>query len=340
MYILLTDDTFTLDAERVRRICEGIAERQHKKPFRWFCEGHIHTLHQHPEMIEYLAKGHCTRIQLGIEAGTEPVLKSYGKNTTPKEIFEIVRRCRDAGIQQVYGNIILSGAYFSREVYDMDKEFALRLLEEGKGVVELGVVSYWPLPETPMTLRPEKYGIQIVDYDFVTSVGDFPQTETAELDRFTVAEMMYDLDNAISKQMIKMLENWEVPCETVMRWFSGARDRKTYGGWMLRLMSQEILFPYYEMLFLGEGNDSKHIENIADAHPLRVAMLYKYMRRLNSNTVEILGERFSGTEVEIVLLTAGKLSVREISERTGTAIDDIMSVLGRLEARHFIVYTI
>lgn len=339
LYILLTDDTFTLDSERVREICDGIAERQKKKPFRWFCEGHVHTLYQHPEMIEYLARGHCTRIQLGIEAGTEPVLKSYGKHTTPDEIFEVVRRCRDAGIQQIYGNIILSGAHFSREIYKMDKDFALRLLKEGKGVVELGVVPYWPLPETPMTLHPENYGIKIVDDEFVTSSGDWPQVETEELDRFTVAGMMRDLEQAISDQMIRMMENWEVPSETIMGWFFGARDRRTYGGWMRCLMGQEILFPYYEMLFLGEGKDSIHTEQIAEAHPLRVAALFKYLQRVDDGTVEILGERFSSVETEIVLLTSGKLSVKEISERAGTSIADVMSVLGRLESRHLIVYT-
>ena len=55
-------------------------------------------------MIKYLADGGCVRIQLGIEAGTEDVLKSYGKNTTPNEIIEVVRKCRDYGIQQIYGN--------------------------------------------------------------------------------------------------------------------------------------------------------------------------------------------------------------------------------------------
>lgn len=337
-YILFTDDTLTLDSERVRRLCEGIVEIRKKTPFRWFCEGHVHTLSQHPEMIGYLAAAGCTRVQLGIEGGTASVLHAYGKRTTPEEIIEVVRKCRDAGIGQVYGNIILAGAHFSEEIYEKDKEFALRLLEEGHGVVELGVVTFWPLPETPMTLCPDKYGIQIMDREFVTSAGDFPQAQTKEIDRFRVSEMQRELESVIFAKMIQMLENWEVPTERVLQWFSNARDKRSYGGWIVQLGQHEILFPYYEMLYLAEGVASGQVENMASAHPLRIAPLYKYLHRTDENTVEILGETFAGSEINIVLLTAGKLSVREIAVRTGETMQRVVSVLDRLEKKHFIVY--
>ena len=46
--------------------------------------------------------------------------------------------------------------------------------------MEIGVVSYWPLPETTITNHPEDYGLNILDYDFITSSGDFPQIEDDE----------------------------------------------------------------------------------------------------------------------------------------------------------------
>lgn len=339
LYILFADDTFTLNVERVKKICAGLAERRKTHNLKFFCEGHIHSLYKNPEMIEYLVEGGCWRIQLGIEAGTEKILKAYGKNTTPEEIFEVVRRCRDAGIQQVYGNIILGGANFSREIFEVDKKFVTELIRESQGVLEIGAVTFWPLAETKMTRCPENFGIKICDSEFVTSVGDFPQTETAELDRLTIAEMRLELKNTISELMIEMIENWQVPTDRILNWFTNYYQN-TRGIWFIEMMSREILFSYYEMIKLGEGFHSTQIENLATAHPMRMAILYKYLRKIDESTVEICGEKFFGKESEILLLTTGKLSVAEISERVKMEIPKVLQVLSRLERKHLIVYAL
>ena len=340
LYIFFTDDTFTLNTERVKKLCDGLAERRKNHNFKFFCEGHIHTLYKNPEMITYLVAGGCVRIQLGIEAGTAPVLKSYGKNSTPEEIFEVVRLCRDKGIQQVYGNIILGGANFSRETFEADKKFVRKLIEESQGVVEIGVVTFWPLAETKMTRCPDDFGIKICDGEFITSVGDFPQIETLELDRLTINEMRREFTEEISAQMIDMLKNWRVPKERILSWFPISRRFKSYGMWFKELMSNDILYSYYEMLKLGEGVPSAQVENLSTAHPMRVAQLTTELRRINSTTAEICGEILSGVELEILLLSTGKLSVEEISRRVNQKISDVLKVLSRLERRHLVVYTL
>lgn len=340
LYIFFTDDTFTLNTERVKKICDGLAERRKKHNFKFFCEGHIHTLYKNPEMISYLAAAGCVRIQLGIEAGTAPILKAYGKNTTPKEIFEVVRLCRDAGIREVYGNIILGGANFTCETFEADKKFVRELIEESQGVVEIGIVTFWPLAETKMTLSPKDFGIKICDTEFLTSVGDFPQIETPELSRLTINEMRRSFTEEISAQMVDMLENWRVPTERILSWFPTSRRTKSYGMWFKELMSHEILFAYYEMLKLGEGFHSEQIENLSAAHPLRVAQLSTHLRRIDDTTAEICGEVLRGIELEILLLATGKLSVEEISRRVEKNLSDVTKVLKRLESRHLIVYTL
>ena len=340
LYILFTDDTFTLNSQRVKKICEGLAERRKKYNLKFFCEGHIHTLYKNPEMISYLVEGGCVRIQLGIEAGTAPILKTYGKNTTPEETFEVVRLCRDAGIQQVYGNIILGGANFSRETFEADKKFVRELISESQGVAEIGIVTFWPLAETKMTRCPDEFGIKICDNEFITSVGDFPQIETPELDRLTINEMRREFIKEISAQMIDMLENWRVPTERILSWFPNSRRSKSYGMWFKELMNQNILYSYYELIKLGEGFHSAQVDNLAVAHPLRVAQLSTHLQRINSTTAEISGEILSGVELDILLLATGKLSVEEISLRVEQKISDVIKVLSRLERRHLIVYTL
>ena len=340
LYILFTDDTFTLNSQRVKKICEGLAERRKKYNLKFFCEGHIHTLYKNPEMISYLVEGGCVRIQLGIEAGTAPILKTYGKNTTPEETFEVVRLCRDAGIQQVYGNIILGGANFSRETFEADKKFVRELISESQGVAEIGIVTFWPLAETKMTRCPDEFRIKICDNEFITSVGDFPQIETPELDRLTINDMRREFTEEIAAQMIDMLENWRVPTERILSWFPNSRRSKSYGMWFKELMNQNILYSYYELIKLGEGFHSAQVDNLSAAHPLRVAQLSTHLQRINSTTAEISGEILSGVELDILLLATGKLSVEEISLRVEQKISDVIKVLSRLERRHLIVYTL
>lgn len=338
-YLYFTDDTLTLNTERVRRLCEGLAERRRSIDFRWFCEGHVHTLYQHPEMIEYLAEGGCNRIQLGIEAGTLEVLKAYGKQSTPDEIIEVVRRCRDAGIEQVYGNIILGGAHFNREVFEADKAFAMRLLEEGAGVAELGAVTYWPLPETPMTRRPSEFGIEICDEEFLTSVGDFPQTRTVELDRLEIARLQLDLVQSINDKMKDMLENWRVPTDRIVGWLRRSmKNRYLRGAWYVKLSSLPVMHAYYEMLALGEGIHSSDAEDLSKLHPMRVSALYRHMRLLDDGLVEICGERFERSEFDVIMLATGKLSVEEISARIDCPIERVIEILLRLERRHYVVF--
>ncbi len=140
-----------------------------------------------------------------------------------------MRLCRDAGIQQIYGNIILGGANFSREVYETDKKFVRKLIFEGQRTVEIGVVTFWHLPETKMTTKPSNFGINICDKDFLTFVGDFPQTETDELDRLTIAGMQTAFKLEISAHMISMLKNRQVPTERILSWFPKSKYRNNYG---------------------------------------------------------------------------------------------------------------
>ena len=340
LYIMFTDDTFTLNTDRVKKICDGLIKRRENYNFKFFCEGHVHTLYKNPEMISYLVAAGCVRIQLGIEAGTAKVLQAYGKNTSPEEILEVVRLCRDAGIREVYVNIILGGANFNRNTFEADKKFVRKLLEESQGVVEIGIVTFWPLAETKMTRCPEAFGIKICDTEFLTSVGDFPQIETPELDCLTINEMRREFTKEISEQMTDMLENWRVPTERILSWFPVARRSKSYGMWFKELMKSDTLYSYYEMLKLGEGFHSSQIENLSTAHPLRVVQLSTELRRIDVETTEICGVKLSGSDLKILLLSTGKLSVEEISRHVSRKISDVLAVLDRLEKRHLIVYSL
>lgn len=47
-YIVFSDDTFTLNFDRLKKFFVGLSERQKHYNFNFFCEGHVHTLYKNP----------------------------------------------------------------------------------------------------------------------------------------------------------------------------------------------------------------------------------------------------------------------------------------------------
>lgn len=343
-YIMFTDDAFTLNPERVHKICEGLALRKKKWGFQWFCEGHIHTLAQHPEMIQDMAKAGMQRIQLGIEAGTEQVLKSYRKNTDPEEIKKVVAICRDAGIQQIYGNIILGSAFFSRETFQKDLAFGKELLHLGKGTLELGVVTYWPLPGTSMTDYPEKYQIKIVDKEFQTSVDDFPQTETAELKRHQILQFVQKMEQEFTEVRKTMLLHGEVPMERILSWYPSSSVFKSYGLWWKTLCELPHLQAYGHLLLKQDGMTGKEAAIMGKkAHPMRLLPLIGCLQ-WDGCTGRIANQELTLQETETLILCTGRMNCEEIFANLKErgilkGYDEVENIFHRLEKAYLIIYS-
>ena len=84
------------------------------------------------------------------------------------------------------------------------------------------------------------------------------------------------------------------------------------------------------MLYLGEGTESKDIDNLALAHPLRLIPIYKHLKQL--------AENFSFKELEVIMLTTGKLSVAQIAEKVSLSTTKVIDVLNRMEKKFLIIY--
>lgn len=347
-YILFTDDTFTLLPERVKAICDGLKKLQKKRPFRWFCEGHIHMLSTYPEMISYIAEAGAMRIQLGIEAGTQEVLDAYRKGSTLDEIRQVVKMCRDKGIEQIYSNIILGGAFYTEEVYKKNVEFAKELISLGEGTVEIGTVCYWPLPETSITNHPCEYGIKILDAQFITSVGDFPQTETSQLDRWDILKMAKDMQNEINDYMTMMLQQNKIPKDRIFKWMNLIRNGDLYGYWCQCLNSNFNLYAYYDLLFSKEAVTSEEVADIWEAHPMRVISLVSNITYKNKKQFIYGSCHLNELEMEILIYATGKLSLNEIVDKVKSVFPDIkdqmikrcaLDAMNKLEQQHLIVFS-
>ncbi len=98
--IHFADDVFTLNRERVFRICGEIRRRGLR--FKWECLGRVDSIDE--EISIAMKDAGCDRIYFGIESGTDSVLKLMKKKITLDRARKAVHAAHEAGLQ--------TGAFF------------------------------------------------------------------------------------------------------------------------------------------------------------------------------------------------------------------------------------
>jgi len=99
---LFSTDTFTLKKDSVIKLCQLIIKANLN--LKWACNSRVDTIDQ--EMTKWMKKAGCWMIALGIESGSDKILKLCQKNTTVHQIKKAVKTITKAGIK-VYGYFII-----------------------------------------------------------------------------------------------------------------------------------------------------------------------------------------------------------------------------------------
>jgi anaerobic magnesium-protoporphyrin IX monomethyl ester cyclase len=120
--LLITDDTFTINHDRLEQICRGMIDR--KLNLSWFCFSQVTTVNK--EILELMKKAGCYSIGFGIESADESILKKMGKPIKPEKARETVTIANKVGLKTQAFYIIGSPGeteqqmketiYFSRKV--------------------------------------------------------------------------------------------------------------------------------------------------------------------------------------------------------------------------------
>lgn len=111
--IAFLDDNFTLDPDRVTRICEEIMRRG--IDIYWWCFSRADTLLKNEEMVAKMAEAGCRYIFIGFESRQQETLDSYNKKTTDtmaKDVTNLLKKHRIS----VHGSFIIGNLYETREM--------------------------------------------------------------------------------------------------------------------------------------------------------------------------------------------------------------------------------
>lgn len=93
-FFYFVDDTFTLNKKRTKKICELLVESD--LDISWICDTRVDTIDE--ELLQLMKESGCVRVKIGVESGSERILKKVKKKITKKQIRDCVSLIKKVGI--------------------------------------------------------------------------------------------------------------------------------------------------------------------------------------------------------------------------------------------------
>lgn len=143
------DDSFTVDKSRVKDLCRKI--RKMKLSIKWECNTRVNLIDK--ELLVTMKRAGCNFIKVGIESGSERVLKTMNKGITLDQGRKAAKLLRESGIH--WTGYFMMGVISETEddIYQ-----TLKFMEELKpNLALIGV--YEPFPGTVMFKEGIKKGL-------------------------------------------------------------------------------------------------------------------------------------------------------------------------------------
>ncbi len=137
--VVIEDDTFTADIDRVKEFCQRIRKKGIHKKIRWMCNSRV-TL-DYKTMV-YMKKAGCRLLLPGFESGSQQILNNIKKGTKVEQFKPFVDNARKAGMQ-VHGCFIVGNKGETRETMKETLNVALTL--------KLDTAQFYPLMPFPGT---------------------------------------------------------------------------------------------------------------------------------------------------------------------------------------------
>ncbi len=161
--IIILDDTFTADKERLKKFCQLVYSMNDRYTFR--IESRVDSVV--PGDIDMLKKIGCEVIHFGVESGSQKVIKQIGKNIDLCWAEEIMEYACKQKIHVVASFII--GHYCDTKESVLETINLLKRLKN-RGI-EVSVAGCIPFPGTPLYNNKKKLGVEVhanswQEYDF------------------------------------------------------------------------------------------------------------------------------------------------------------------------------
>lgn len=152
--LLFLDDSLTATSSaRMRQLCDGLRERDVQ--WRGWTRANLVSRPEHLEMLRYMKASGFVSCCIGVEAGSDRLLKAIAKQTTVEQNRKAIRNLKAAGLKARTSIMVgLPG-----ETWE-DVEALIRFVAEEQPDDWI-LSSLVPLPGTPSWTEAERFGIRI-----------------------------------------------------------------------------------------------------------------------------------------------------------------------------------
>ena len=156
------DDTFNVPLPRFKEICRLMIRKHYG--FNWF--SYFRCSNSDTEAIELMAESGCRGVFLGIESGSNTILKNMDKHAAVSQYLEGIRLLRQVGIL-TFGSFITGYPGETEETIRETVDF----IKESKLDYYRSQIWYCE-PGTPIFSRKEQYGIEGEGFSWVHDTMD------------------------------------------------------------------------------------------------------------------------------------------------------------------------
>lgn len=327
-YIIFLDDTFIINPDQTTKICNWLIEHYKGKIY-WYCEARVDILLRNLDLLPLMKKAGLVRIQLGGESGSQSILDAYKKGMKIEDLIKVVNEIYRVGIDSVYINFIVGGAFETEETFSSTLELAKKLLEIAPGCAEVGSSIFTPYEGSPMCLDPEKYGIHIKDRNILTGPDGFTAfVETDALTLSKISQLKIIFDNEINSKLRELLT--VLPHQLIVRHFELEHFFNITTMWYEKLSTIESLKNYFGAIFKQNFHPISEVDSgiLLNSIPYRTEQPISdgesfFRRVLGVNIV-----KNTQLENDILFLSSGKIALWEIVEILSKKYSDNVNLLG------------
>lgn len=113
-HVSFLDDSFTINRERIKKILYGLKEMK----LSWNCDTRVNLVDR--DLIHEMVESGCKKISIGVESGSEKVLKLINKNITVEQVRNVFLWCHEAKLETIEANFLI-GSHPDETMQDINE---------------------------------------------------------------------------------------------------------------------------------------------------------------------------------------------------------------------------
>lgn len=307
-YIIIMDDTFTINRQRMEEFCQGMKEIKQQRDIVWYCECHVGGIKNWMDILPVMIDAGLVRLQIGIESGDQQVIDLYNKHVKIGDIIEFISYAADCGLTQIATNFIVGGP---AEQEGATAELIKTLMDKAPGVIDIITGFLRAYPGTQIVENPEKFNLQLHDEAGRLSGDDYPFVTPTGRSQDQVMKDRQELNKVIRQSMQNKIKRHELNQAAVMKQFHAALTYGIRSRWFEEISANQRAYEYYYVLYLKEGQAFDAVLDFSRDYPQRTFELWRTMT-FAGGFPQLDGVALSPLEYELLLRCAGKRNLADI----------------------------